>query len=200
MVDPETWGLVARRGMRGLWRVTYGDDGGLTDEEYLERRPRRLERMLPGNPKPDQYHIEGTNIYNMHNRCVEKMRVGRILLVADAAHVCNPWGGYGCMTAVLDAGGLADCLIGLYEGKAEEDILDTYAKVRRDKFVEFVDKRSTKNLHRLSKSDPWTVLDTDKFFGILKDLEGNRDATTEFLLVGSPSILITTGRAMCADN
>lgn len=200
MVDPDTWGLVARRGKGGLWRVTYGDVGGLTDEEYLSRRPNRLERMLPGNPKPGQYRIGETNIYNMHNRCVEDMKVGRILLAADAAHVCNPWGGYGCMGAVLDAGGLAECLVGLYEGKAGEEILDVYARVRREKFVEYIDKRSTKNLRRLSKTDPWTVIETDKFFGILKELEGNKAATSEFVLVGRMCILKQSRQTFPANN
>jgi len=165
--------------------VTYGDVGGLTDDEYLERRPKRLEKMLPGRPKPDQYRVEATNIYKMHNRCVDKMRIGRILLAGDAAHVCNPWGGYGCMSAVLDAGGLANCFIGLYEGLADEDILDTFAEVRREKFLKYVDERSIKNLNRISKSDPETVLETDKFFGILKTLEGDAEATKAFLLVRS---------------
>ena len=87
------------------------------------------------------------------------------------------------MTAVVDTGGLADCLIGLYEGKADESILDTYAEVRRDKFLKYVDARSIKNLNRVAKSDPWTVGETDKFFGILKDLEGDEQATKAFLLV-----------------
>ena len=185
MVDPDAWALTARRGKGGLWRVTYGDVGGLTDEEYLKRRPEKLRKLLPGQPGPDEYRIGDTNIYNMHNRCVDSMRVGRILLAADAAHVCNPWGGYGCMTAVLDAGGLADCLVGLYEGRASEEILDLYAKVRRDKFVRFVDARSVKNMDRVSRSDPWTVLETDKFFGLLKGMEGDREALKAFLLVSS---------------
>ena len=33
-------------------------------------------------------------------------------------------GGYGCMTAVLDVGALADCLSGIYEGRADDTILD----------------------------------------------------------------------------
>lgn len=183
MVDNENWGLIARRGLGDLWRVTYGDIGGLSKEEYLKRREARLERMLPGHPKPDQYRVGDTNMYRMHNRCVDRMRVGRVLLCADAAHICNPWGGYGCMTAVVDAGGLADCLIGLYDGNAGQEILDTYAEVRREKFLHFVDGRSIKNLNRISKSDPWTVADTDKFFGILKELEGDPEATRAFILV-----------------
>lgn len=184
IVDRDVWGLIAQRGKGGLWRVTYGDIGGLSDDEYLQRRPTRLEKMLPGHPKPDEYRIGDTNIYKMHNRCVDTMRVGRILLAADAAHVCNPWGGYGCMTAILDAGGLADCFIGMYKGLAGDDILDRYAEVRRDRFLRYVDARSIKNLDRISKvTDPSTVVETDKFFGILKRLEGDAEATKAFLLV-----------------
>jgi 2-polyprenyl-6-methoxyphenol hydroxylase-like FAD-dependent oxidoreductase len=183
MVDPDHWGLVAKRGKGGLWRVTYGDVGGLSDEEYLERRAWHFEKILPGHPKPEEYRIEQTNMYKIHNRCVDKMRVGRILLAADAAHVCNPMGGYGCMTAVLDVGGLADCLVGLYEGKAGEEILDRYADVRRNIFLRYIDKRSIKNLERVAKSDPMTVVETDKFFGILKELEGDDEARKQFLLV-----------------
>lgn len=181
------WGLVAKRGKGSLWRVTYGDIGGLTEAEYLARRPRRLEQMLPGHPKPDQYEIGDFNIYRMHNRCAESFRKGRVLLAADAAHICNPWGGYGCMTAVVDVGGLADCLIGLYKGLAGEEILDKYSEIRRDKFLRYVDARSIKNLNRVSNSDPETVADTDPFLGILKGLEGDAETTKAFLLVSSPS-------------
>jgi hypothetical protein len=92
-------------------------------------------------------------------------------------------GGYGCMTAALDVGGLADCLIGLYRGETGEEILDRYAEVRRDIFLRYIDKRSVKNLERVAKSDPMTVVETDKFFGILKELEGDDEARKKFLLV-----------------
>ncbi|KAE9973068.1 hypothetical protein EG328_004626 [Venturia inaequalis] len=182
MVDPDHWGLIAKRGKGGLWRVTYSDVGGLTDEEYLKRRAWHFEKILPGSPKPNQYHIKQTNMYKIHNRCADTFRVGRVLLAAYAAHVCNPMGGYGCMTAVLDVGGLADCFIGYYEGKVGEEILDRYAEVRRDIFLRYIDKRSIKNLERVAKSDPMTVLETDPFFAILKDLEGDEQRRREFLL------------------
>jgi 2-polyprenyl-6-methoxyphenol hydroxylase-like FAD-dependent oxidoreductase len=87
MVDPEHWGLIAKRGKGGLWRVTYGDAGNFTDEEFLKRRDWHFEKMFPGHPKPDEYRVEQTNLYNIHNRCADKMKVGRVLLAADAAHV-----------------------------------------------------------------------------------------------------------------
>lgn len=191
MIDPDFWGLVAKRGKGGLWRVTYGDNGvGLSEEEYIERRNTAFRKLLPGNPGPGEYNITQTNVFRIHNRCVDKMRVGRILLAADAAHVCNPFGGYGCMTAVLDVGALADCLIGLYEGKADERILDLYADIRREKFLKYVDARSMKNMNRICHSDPNTILETDKFLGILRDLEGDAEGTKAFLLVSRTILLL----------
>ncbi|KAK4544755.1 hypothetical protein LTR36_004004 [Oleoguttula mirabilis] len=182
-IDNNHWGLIARRGHGGLWRVTYGDPAvGLTDEEYLARRPWHFKAMLPGHPEPDEYRIEQTNLYNIHNRCVDSFKVGRIFLAADAAHVCNPMGGYGCMTACLDVGGLADCFIGYHDGKAGAEILDTYAQVRRDIFLKYVDARSINNLDRVRKTDPWTVLETDKFFGIIQDLNKDKATLREFLM------------------
>ena len=98
------------------------------------------------------------------------------------------------MTAVLDIGALADCLIGYYEGKADEDILDKYAEIRREKFLRYVDARSLKNMHRINKSDPHTVLETDKFLGILRDLEGDSEGTKAFLLVSCATFLL------CLEN
>lgn len=183
MVDPEHWGLIAKRGHEGLWRVTYGDPVvGLTDEEYLARRDWHFKAMLPGNPDPEEYTIEQTNMYNIHNRCVPSFKVGRIILAADAAYNNNPMGGYGCMTACLDVDGLADCLIGYHESYAGEEILETYAEVRREIFLKYVDVRSVKNLERCCKADPWTVLEEDKFFGILKELNPEPEKMKEFLL------------------
>lgn len=188
MIDPEFWGLIAKRGKpKGsdgtLWRVTYGDTAtGLSDEEYVKRRDIAFKKLLPGHPGPSEYKVTQTDQFRMHNRCVESMREGRIFLAADAAHVNNPFGGYGCMAGIVDVGGLADCLIGYYDGNADENILDLYAKIRREKFVHFIDRRSRKNLYRISKTDPETVLETDPFLAILKGLEGDAEKIREFLL------------------
>ena len=89
------------------------------------------------------------------------------------------------MTACLDVGGLADCFIGYHQGKAGEEILETYANVRRELFMKYVDARSIKNLDRVRKADPWTVLDTDPFFDIIKQLnkDESKKALKDFLLV-----------------
>lgn len=161
----------------------------LSEEQYFKRREKVFKRLLPGSPEPDQYKVTQTNIFRIHNRCVEKMRVGRIFLAGDAAHVCNPMGGYGCMGAILDVAGLADCFAGYLEGKADESILDAWAEIRRDKFVTYIDRRSRMNLDRISKTDPNTVLESDKFLGILKDIEGDDEKMREFLLVREHTLI-----------
>lgn len=89
------------------------------------------------------------------------------------------------MSAVLDVGGLADCLIGYYEGWADEDILDLYAQIRRQKWVDYIDRRSRKNFDRIAKTDPDTALETDPFLAMLKDMEGDRERTKAFLMVST---------------
>ena len=74
----------------GVWRVSYGEDPGLSPEQMRERMPEKLRQILPGAPTLDQYQVLQCNPYSMHQRCAERMRVGRILLAADAAHLCNP--------------------------------------------------------------------------------------------------------------
>jgi 2-polyprenyl-6-methoxyphenol hydroxylase-like FAD-dependent oxidoreductase len=66
--------------------------------------------MLPGHPKPDEYEVQQTNQFKIHNRCVKTMRAARVLLAADTAHLCNPYGGYGAMTGILDCGSAGSLL------------------------------------------------------------------------------------------
>lgn len=97
------------------------------------------------------------------------------------------------MSACLDVGGLADCLIGYHSGRTGAEILDTYARVRREIFLRYIDARSIKNLKRVAESDPWSVAETDKFFGILRGLNGDPEKLKEFLLVSCLPWLLLCG-------
>ncbi|KAF2095546.1 FAD/NAD(P)-binding domain-containing protein [Rhizodiscina lignyota] len=185
MVDPNHWGLIAKRKpgtpcKPALWRVTYGDKVGLTQEEYLKAREDKFRKMLPGAPEPEQYTTEQTDRFKTHNRCVTSMRVGRVMVAADAAHVCTPYGGYGCMAGIVDIGGLVECLVGISEGKTDDDILTKWSEIRVEKFLRYIGPRSIKNMQRLHKPD---VIDEDKFMLILKDLnDKGQDDMKAFLL------------------
>lgn len=72
------------------WRIIYRDIDGLDEEELIKRASTKFEELIPGRPKSDQYEIIGIRAYKIHQRLVEKMRLGRFMLAGDAAHLCCP--------------------------------------------------------------------------------------------------------------
>ncbi|MAD84541.1 MAG: hypothetical protein CL912_16405 [Deltaproteobacteria bacterium] len=82
--------MLAKIQKDGLLRITYGDIPGLTREEYIARQPMKFKSFLPGRPDPDKYKVVSISPYKVHQRCAKSLREGRFLLVADAAHLCNP--------------------------------------------------------------------------------------------------------------
>ena len=174
--------MAARIARDGLYRITYGEKPGLTREEYLARQPAIFEKILPGNPKPSDYKIVNFSPYRMHQRCAPKFRVGRILLAADAAHLCNPWGGLGITGGFVDVGGLYDCLAGIWDGKAGESILDLYSEKRMEKWKTITDPVSQANFRRVMDKDPATIYERDELFPMLKRGETDREFLTEMLM------------------
>ena len=82
--------MIAQIANDGLLRITYGEEGNLTREQMRERQPWKFKQFVPGAPEPTEYEVVNFSPYKIHQRCAEKLRVGRVLLAADAAHVCNP--------------------------------------------------------------------------------------------------------------
>ncbi|KAF9891619.1 hypothetical protein FE257_003630 [Aspergillus nanangensis] len=159
IIHPEHWFMASRITRDGMWRVSYGEKGGVSNEELKARQPMKFQQMLPGNPTPDQYRLANFSPYRVHQRLADKMRVGRFLLAADAAHLCNPFGGMGLTGGIADVGGLYDCLYGIWSGQAGPEILDRYDTVRRQKYNDIVNPISSQNLRRMHESDPDTVLE-----------------------------------------
>ncbi|KAF2117172.1 hypothetical protein BDV96DRAFT_598104 [Lophiotrema nucula] len=162
IVHPTDWYMAAKITTDGLWRVTYGDSEDLSREELIERQPKRYEEILPGAPKPGDYKLVGMSPYKLQQRCAPSFRVGKILLVADAAHLCNPFGGMGLTGGFADVGSLYDCLIGIHEDELDEDILDKYSEVRIKIWREMIDPMSRANFHRLW--DDEKIKDREEFF------------------------------------
>ncbi|KAL3426711.1 FAD binding domain-containing protein [Phlyctema vagabunda] len=163
IIHPNDWFMAAKISEDGQWRVTYGDIPGLTREEYIKRQPQRFKDFLPGHPDSSEYRITNVGPYKVHQRCAEKFRVGRFLLAADAAHLCNPFGGMGLSGGIIDVGNLFDCLIGIFQGKVDIGILDKYDVVRREKYKTIVDPISTSNFERMWSLNPDTAGQDDPF-------------------------------------
>ncbi|KAK3401373.1 hypothetical protein B0T20DRAFT_401615 [Sordaria brevicollis] len=185
IIDPNNFFMAARiapatSSKPALYRITYGEVSGLTRAQYLSRQPFKFQSMLPGSPTPDQYELVTLSPYKMHQRCAPSFRVGRILLVADAAHLCNPWGGLGITGGFVDVGGLYDCLAGVWDGKADEDeMLGLYSKKRIEKWKEIINPLSQENFRRVSGQ---TDLEKDEFLGVLREVKGDEEARREVLL------------------
>lgn len=165
--------MAAKISADGLWRVSYGELPGLSDEELIARQPMKFEKMLPGNPKPGDYKLTNISPYKVHQRCVEAMAKGRVALAADAAHLCNPFGGLGLTGGIIDVDGLFDCLRGVHAGKADKSILKIYSDVRIKKYQELVNPVSSENLTRMFKLDPSKALETDPFLQMCKKAEND---------------------------
>ena len=125
--DPEEWLVLLRT--RYFWRVLFPtgpehDDGDLTGDASVQRR---MQSVLP---RSEPYEVTHRSLYRVHQRVAERYRLGRILLVGDAAHVNNPLGGMGMNGSVHDAVNLAKKLIEIWRG-ADGSLLDRYERQRR---------------------------------------------------------------------
>ncbi|KAK0714189.1 hypothetical protein B0T26DRAFT_649692 [Lasiosphaeria miniovina] len=167
-VHPEHWHMVAKIQTDGLHRVTYGEVGGLTLDELRARQPAKFQAVLPGNPTPEQYRLVNFSPYKVHQRCVDKMRVGRFLLAADAAHLCNPFGGLGLTGGIADVGSLYEAFVGIHTGQADDSILDKYDEVRRRIWHDIINPVSSDNMRRLFEyPDADEAMEKDPFFKML---------------------------------
>ncbi|KIW13561.1 hypothetical protein PV08_08749 [Exophiala spinifera] len=149
IVDREHWGMACKIDNTGLWRFGYGERRALGENDLMEGRAAKMERLLPGSPKEGEYEVLRWSPFVMNNRCVEKMHVGRVLLAGDAAHLCNPMGGLGLTGGISDVGSLVDALRGIHEEKASLKILEIYDQTRREIFNKFIDPISSANLERI---------------------------------------------------
>jgi 2-polyprenyl-6-methoxyphenol hydroxylase-like FAD-dependent oxidoreductase len=74
--------------------------------------------------------VAWASAYSMNARLADAYRVGRVLLVGDAAHIHPPTGGQGLNTSVQDAYNLGWKLGAVLDG-APDALLDTYEEERR---------------------------------------------------------------------
>jgi pentachlorophenol monooxygenase/3-(3-hydroxy-phenyl)propionate hydroxylase len=75
-------------------------------------------------------------VYRFHTRLVSRMRVGRVLLAGDCAHLVAPFGARGLNSGVADAENAAWKLAWVRRGLAEEELLESYHAERHAAAVE----------------------------------------------------------------
>lgn len=143
MVIDAQWGaVIVKIGTNGLWRCTYMEDAALPEESVLDRLPAAYAALLTGD---QQFRLERAAPYKMHQRCAETLRVGRVLLAGDAAHVTNPTGGLGLTTGLFDCFALYPALAAVLLDGADDGLLDLYASERKRIFLERTSPQATAN-------------------------------------------------------
>ncbi len=152
--DPvEYSNLFHWKGPPDRWRIHFPtdpdeDEGKLTNPEALQAR---LKGFLAID---SDFEICGWNLYAVHQRVAKKFRVGRAILLGDAAHVNSPIGGMGLNSGVHDAFNLADKLARILLGEADKAELDRYDRQRRHIAVKHTQAQTVRNKRLLEERDP----------------------------------------------
>ncbi|HUR73422.1 MAG TPA: FAD-dependent monooxygenase, partial [Sporichthya sp.] len=116
------------------WQVP--SDFDLVAEEAAGGLDRRIRLIVGDTP----YEVLWRTVYRFHSRLADRMRVGRVLLAGDAAHLVAPFGARGLNSGVADAENaawkLAAVLHGWVPEAAGEALLETYHDERHAAAVE----------------------------------------------------------------
>jgi 3-(3-hydroxy-phenyl)propionate hydroxylase len=103
---------------------------------------------------PGGYETAHRTIYRVHQRVARRYRVGRVFLAGDAAHINNPLGGMGMNGGLHDGVNLADKLVKVLWGEADEALLDLYQRQRRPIAVDYINANTARNKQLLEERDP----------------------------------------------
>jgi 3-(3-hydroxy-phenyl)propionate hydroxylase len=152
--DPQEWSnLFHWKGPPDRWRVHFptdprADENALMRPDVLQAQ---MQKFLPiGKP----FDIVGSNLYVVHQRVADKFRVGRAILAGDSAHVNSPIGAMGMNSGIHDAINLADKLIAISHGEADDSVLDRYERQRRHVAVAHTQAQTIRNKRLLMEQDP----------------------------------------------
>jgi 2-polyprenyl-6-methoxyphenol hydroxylase-like FAD-dependent oxidoreductase len=72
-----------------------------------------------------------SSFFNIHHRQVAQLRVGRMFIAGDAAHIHSPFGGQGMNTGLQDVWNLVWKLDLVLHGRGNNRLLDSYSAERR---------------------------------------------------------------------
>lgn len=151
VTDPDEWLVLLR--VVGAWRVLFPtkpdeDSAAALSDEAVQRR---LRSVVPSDTPYDVIH---KTHYHVHQRVADKYRTGRILLAGDSAHINNPLGGMGMNGGIQDAFNLAEKLVKVWRGEAEDSLLDRYERQRRAMAMDFVQRSTIQNRELIKETDP----------------------------------------------
>jgi 2-polyprenyl-6-methoxyphenol hydroxylase-like FAD-dependent oxidoreductase len=98
--------------------------------EYLESDETCWKLLAKWGIYPGDGKITRHSVYSFQSKLASKWRVGRVLLVGDAAHTMPPFMGQGLCSGIRDSLNLYWKLDALLSGRADLEFLDTYESER----------------------------------------------------------------------
>ncbi len=114
----------------GRWRLI--DATGAVETDDPGRVVDRFRDFVRAEVGPDAVVTDPAwaSSFRVHRRVVDRLRVSRVFLAGDAAHIHSPVGGQGMNTGIQDAYNLAWKLALACRGRAGEALLDSYQAER----------------------------------------------------------------------
>ncbi|HEU4568555.1 MAG TPA: FAD-dependent monooxygenase [Marmoricola sp.] len=106
------------------WQVPEGFD--LAEEERTGALDRRIRQVIGDR----DYEVIWKSVYRFHSRLVDRMRVGRVLVAGDGAHLVAPFGARGLNAGVMDAENAAWKIAFVARGWAGDGLLESYHNER----------------------------------------------------------------------
>ncbi len=141
--------------LRQLWRASLYP--GVEDLDIAAQENRVREWLAYICPKARDAELVGVHPYRVHERCVDRFVVGRVMLAGDAAHLNPPSGGMGMNGGIHDAMNLTDKLAAVIKG-ADASLLQRYDRQRRHVASKRVIPQASANRQRMATVDRETQL------------------------------------------
>ncbi len=132
--------------LKGLWRVSLSPR--VEDLEAAADEMQVRDWLAYIHPEARDAEIGDLLPYRVHERCVDRFRVGRTCLAGDAAHQNPPTGGMGMNSGIHDALNLAGKLTEVIRG-ADDGLLDVYSRQRHHVATQRVIPQSSANRARM---------------------------------------------------
>ena len=121
--------------------------------EYLESLETCWKLLESWDIYPGDGKIIRHSVYSFESKLASQWRVGRVMLVGDAAHTMPPFMGQGLCSGIRDSLNLAWKLDAVLSGKADQELLETYESERKP-HVENIINMSTGVGHMVLMTDP----------------------------------------------
>jgi 3-(3-hydroxy-phenyl)propionate hydroxylase/6-hydroxy-3-succinoylpyridine 3-monooxygenase len=173
-LDPTHGALIGKVDATGLWRYTCAENRTLPAEQTTARALEAITAAL-GVEDPQ---VQTVVPYRVHQRSADAFRVGRAILVGDAAHLTNPSLAFGMLSGLYDAKLLIDALPAV--DTLGDDVLDRYSSDRHENFWGVTSPRSSANMELVFS--PGTAAQLDERVEYYREIASSRDETRRFFL------------------